>query len=820
MPARMRASVPRVRWSSPARGGLALLAGLLLMGVAAAGLGGGDVFTANLAEILSVHELNAHPWYTAFAVLIFIGCFTKSAQFPFHFWLPGAMTAPTPASAFLHSATMVKAGIYLLARVYPVMGENVLFAQVVVTVGLLTLFISSVFAIQQRDLKGLLAYTTTAQLGLIVAMLGVPEHHGFEAAMFGILVHALYKAALFMTVGTIDHSTGTRIIDELGGLWKHMPVTGVIVIISALSMAGMPPLFGFVAKEMFLHTVQDYLPFTTFLLVIGVIAAALTGTAGYIYIWDVFFKKPTKEIHFHAPPRAINYGPGVLAIGSLTFGFLLNPVVVPFLNPSIPEDIHPHLFPSSLTPVFLMSLTAIGLGLLMFLIRNLWLQVGDLLPFNGQQAYAAVIRGVEWTGDQLLKSQNGRIRFYMVVIFGSVAGILLASGLLIDLAQTGNLLSNLGPPRVDFTIALRVLFLGLGMASVLATVFVKKHLFAALALGVFGYSVAGLFLIEPAPDVALVAFLVETLGTVLVIMMLGRTSQKQRHIAAERLWKTRSGVGVWRDAIVASIIGFCIFVFALTAFTNRPERESIAAWHIANTDAELHIPDIVSGIVTDFRGMDTLFEINVFATAALGVLALLSINRMGQGAEEPAEPAPAVQENSLISTPLTQVVAYVALPIAVIVALTELLYGAAGPGDGFTAGAVLGLAVALQYIVFGYHNIHERLKWLNPLPFLTGGLLLALANAFFPLLVGQNVLAHVVFTDLHFGGLEFVSTVVFEISIALTVFGSIGVLMETISHPRDVQALQEAEPQVEPNLVTREIPVARRMDPDMEPAGD
>jgi len=254
-------------------------------------------FRFEYTEVLSVETVTDHPWFLAMAMLIMIGAFTKSAQFPFHFWLPGAMTAPTPASAFLHSATMVKAGIYLLARLHPIMYQDPFWVNMLVATGLFTMLISAAFALKQNDLKGLLAYSTTSWLGVLVALIGLPSHNGFKALAIGILAHALYKSALFLSVGSIDHSYGTRALDRLGGVWKDMKGTAVVVIISALSMAGIPFLFGFVAKEVLLDASVNYMN-DTFLGVaatwITVISAALTGTAGYILIWDVFFA-PRKD---------------------------------------------------------------------------------------------------------------------------------------------------------------------------------------------------------------------------------------------------------------------------------------------------------------------------------------------------------------------------------------------------------------------------------------------------------------------------------------------------------------------------------------------
>ena len=283
-------------------GALALIIGLVMLSAAA-----GQIlhptenmrFVGEFASILKAKTLHEHDWYMLFAVLILLGGFTKSAQFPFHFWLPGAMSAPTPASAYLHSATMVKAGIYLFARLSPVMYQNELWTSSLLTVGLVTMLVGAYFAVKQNDLKGLLAYSTVSKLGAIVAMIGLPNQSGLKAAFVGIIAHACYKSALFLVAGTIDHATGTRSIDRLGGLRERMPVMFWVTVISALSMAGLPFLLGFVAKETLLDAMLHYTaPWTGLVMLVVIASAALTALAGYMLIVDVFLGRPRERLHF------------------------------------------------------------------------------------------------------------------------------------------------------------------------------------------------------------------------------------------------------------------------------------------------------------------------------------------------------------------------------------------------------------------------------------------------------------------------------------------------------------------------------------------
>ncbi len=790
-------------------GGLALVAGVILLAGAVgqtlqedpadvgadgtAAVTQGVPFTFEYTDMLAVETLTDHPWFAAIAVLMMLAAFTKSAQFPFHFWLPGAMTAPTPASAYLHSATMVKAGIYLLARLHPVMYDDPLWINGLVAVGGITMLISALFALKQRDLKGLLAYSTTSWLGVLVMLIGLPSFAGFKALAIGILAHALYKSALFLSVGSIDHSVETRLIDKLGGMWKYMPATGVVVILSALSMAGVPFFFGFLAKEVLLDATVAYMAAKTFLggaaIWVVAISAALTGTAGYILIYDVFFAKQREEVHYHAMPRYAVVGPMLLAVGGTTLlPFALEPLLVPLVEVFTPNEVDLHLFPvgGMSNQLFQISLAIIAFGLVVFAIRRFIVtQAWQFLPFTGAQAYQRLfLNTIQRAGDFLVLSQNGRVRYYLFLILGIVAVVITSSN--INQGLPAEAFAALTLEQFDTRALLNVMLIVLGIGATLFSVISKRHLLAALAVSVFGFSVAGIFLVEGAPDVALVQFLVETLSTVLIVIMIGRISHRQRKKMADTLWGSSRG-GVIRDALIATGIGFSVFIFALTAIVNRPGRVSIAQWYLENTEPLIDIPDVVAAIVSDFRGMDTMIEIVVFGVASLGVLALLAVNRQQEGVD--AELPASGGQQFATSTPFTQTAALLVFPAALLVGLVHLLYGGEGPGDGFTAGVIAGLGIALGYIVFGYDAIRQRVKWLNALGFLTFGLLLSVGNAVAPLLFGQPFLYHWSLKGFEFAGLHIASSTVFELAIATTVFGAVGVILGAIAHPRDVEVL-------------------------------
>jgi len=799
-------------------GALALIAGFVLLAAISGTVLHGGGFVFDLAQIMQANPdaIAAHPFYIATLILVAIGAFTKSAQFPFHFWLPGAMSAPTPASAYLHSATMVKAGIYLLLRLYPPMHAHELWTGLLVFFGIGTMLIAAVIALFQRDLKGLLAYSTVSWLGALVGMIGLPDDEGIKAALIGIIAHALYKAALFLCAGTIDHNTGTRIIDKLGGLRKQMPVIAAVVIISGLSMAGLPIFFGFVAKEVLLDAwLESHFVGQQWSYIGIIVSAALTGTAGYILIWDVFFKEPSEEIHYHASPVPLTFAPVLLALGTTLLGFFLDgpiPFVEDLVATGVPKSINLHLLPdSAANPVFLTSMGIVAAGFVVFLLRGFWLPILSNMPIpRATEIYQGIIAGIDWLGDQVVKTQNGQVRYYLVVILGTVATVILTSGIIGDLARGQQIIR--GAFTFDAAAGLRVILLILIILSSLFTVLFRKHMNAALSLGVLGYAVGGLFLLEPAPDVSLVQFLVETLGTILIVIMLGRISEKQRRDAMTKLWKGRSmigdfNIGIVRDIAIAGAVGLAVFFFSLTALVNRPSRETIAEYHLEHTYELVGVEDVVGAIVADFRGMDTVIEVGVFATAALGVLTLLTRGLTQVGPLTPSrqlvkkqeefdeDAIEGLRESTNINTPFTRMVSRLVLPLTFLVALSHIVNGSHAPGDGFTAGAVTGLVTALWFVVFGYDEAKQRWRLLAPQRLLRAGLFVVVINGLLPVIFGfesGTFLAHVDYGKLlgvkeilERFGLELTSALFFEIGIALTVFGGFGAIMEAIAHPSE-----------------------------------
>jgi NADH:ubiquinone oxidoreductase subunit 5 (subunit L)/multisubunit Na+/H+ antiporter MnhA subunit/multisubunit Na+/H+ antiporter MnhB subunit len=819
-------------------GGLALLVGLLLIGAAAG--------SYELGTILSSGDLlREHPWYTAIAVLVMAGCFSKSAQWPLHFWLPQAMAAPTPASAFLHSATMVKAGVYLLARFYPVLGDMPLWTTVLPAVGLITMLVGAFWALWQRDLKGILAFTTISMLGAFVALIGLPNAIGLKAAVVGIVGHALYKGALFLVVGTVDHYAGTRNVNELGGLRRDMPGFTVVAAICGLSMAGVPPLLGFVGKELLIKAALDT-PAYNLALAVVIASAVFTVAVALIVFWDVFMgrrpdKLPNEEhrdhdvhhllgddaydaSHGHVLPRGMVYGPAALAVLSLVLGLGVGPLLTTIVESATGRPTTLYLLPpGGIDTAFMLSMGALAAGTVIFLTRRAWLGLRWPVLLTGPQAYRAMIRGIEWSGDQLLRSQGGKIRYYLAVILIAVIALMAAGGL--------DALVSFGPAAPEFRDAsdlLKAMLLILSLGATLASILFRRHLLAALALGVAGYSVGGVFLLEPAPDVAMVQFLVETLATVLIILILAKTSEPERRQAMAIVFG-ESRRGLWRDVAIASIIGVGVTLFAISAVTNRVGRDTVASWHLTNAQPETGANDVVAAILTDFRGTDTLIEITVFGMAAIGVLTLLTTPEPGRvmnliirrrrrnpqklaTQELKAVPPPklATQELKAVppphvehlpttdapttrvarfSTPLTRTAATLLLPVALLIALAHVLFGSKAPGDGFTAGVVAGLGIALWFVVFGYEEACERLWWLKPRRFIGFGVALSVLNAVLPLLFRREFFAFTALDVSLPAGLKAASSLVFEVGIFLAVLGGASAIMQAIAHPKEVEPL-------------------------------
>lgn len=781
-------------------GGIALLAGLLF---ASTIVGGSDFPT-----ILSNGDiLRAHPYYWVVLALVALGAFTKSAQFPAHIWLPGAMSAPTPASAYLHSATMVKAGIYLLARLNPAMGFTETWFWLLSSVGLITMLVGAYLGLKQNDLKGVLAYSTVSQLGVLVMLIGQDVPDAFKALVIGLIAHALYKSALFLIVGIIDHEAGTRDIRKLGGLWRKMPFTFAVGSIAALSMAGLPPLFGFLAKETLLATaVHPTLPqfMGSIFPMATVVAGALMLAQAGMLIADTFLGKPRDEkVHAHEAPWLMIIAPLVPTLLSLVVGLLPETQTeAAFLAGAAGAAFGDKVKVSlkiwqGLNVPFLLSLVAISIGSVLFwgrsYVRNLQIQLDP--PWKFEQLYMWVLNTTDNIASYATRLQMGRLRTYLFIILLSVVILVLGLGGASMLPD----LSNLSIPELQLfgeVALLRVIALFTVVGAALASIWLRRDFAAILALGASGFGVALLFILEPAPDVALVQIVVDILSMVILVLALGRLPVAQRRKAQEVTNERKQNPkGILRDAILAGSIGVIVMALSLAALTSRP-RESVArSYYEENAKKLVGAMDIVGAIVVDFRAEDTLIEITVFSMAGLGVYSLLRFAARKHGDLKPSKSSgkdfassPLMKTGRLqFVSSFIRIPAYLALPFSLVLAATHLMYGHDQPGDGFTAGVIVSLAVGLWYVVFGYETTRKRLTWIKPSVLISAGIVLEIINGSLAAIMKGSFLANIDYGNLINlplpRGFHLSSSFFFELAIFLSVFGSAARILDTLGRP-------------------------------------
>lgn len=617
-------------------GGLALLAGLLLLGQA-----GGSL---ELSTLLGRGEqLRSSALYVPGLLLILAGAFTKSAQFPFHFWLPSAMEAPTPVSAYLHSATMVKAGIYLLARLSPALGGTDIWIATVSVVGVTTMLVGGWLALVQSDLKRILAYSTVSALGMLTLLLGMGGELATHAAMAFLLGHALYKGALFMAAGALDHETGTRDVDHLGGLGRSMPLLALASGVAALSMAGLPPLFGFIAKEMSYEATLHAAAARWVTAAALAANALLVAAAGMVGLRPFLGKTlPTPRPPHEASPSLL-LGPLVLAGLSIAIG--LWPAwgadgLVSAASTAVfgqPASIKLALWHGLSPALALSSITLVG-GISVYAGRGLLRKTASWLPapWGPEGWYVLTLKGLNGLAiGQTRLLQSGYLRYYLMLTVAATTGLV------------GYALFGRGALVVAFNWS-DLHFQEVGLAAfillaVLAAVLVKSRLAAIAALGVVGYGVALFFVLFGAPDLAMTQFLIETLTVILFVLVFYHLPESQ--MVSER-------VARWRDAALALAAGALMTALVLVG---TPENyPPISGYFVEHSVTQGHGRNIVNVILVDFRGLDTLGEITVLAVAAVGVYALLKLRRRVD--KEPSSVSEAAGQRQDPSSPTNGVV--------------------------------------------------------------------------------------------------------------------------------------------------------------------
>ncbi|SER79654.1 Na+/H+ antiporter subunit A [Salisediminibacterium halotolerans] len=630
-------------------GGFAMLAGFTLLYLMTG--------TFSVQEIIAMSDqIAASPYFVPAMILVLAGAFTKSAQFPFHIWLPDAMEAPTPVSAYLHSATMVKAGIYLVARLTPLFGGQAEWFWIVTGFGLLTLLWGSVSAVRQKDLKGILAFSTVSQLGLIMSLLGMGSaafHYdvidgeslytvAILAAVFHLFNHATFKGSLFMVVGIIDHETGTRDIRKLGGLMAIMPVTFTISLIGVASMAGLPPFNGFLSKEIFFEgalniTTLDMFNVETLGFLIPVVAW-IASVFTFVYSMMMFFqtftgKHKPEELpkHAHEAPVGMLISPAVLGLMVIVFGLFPNMLAYTVIEPAM-QSILPGLLGEGeqfyvniyhwhgLNTELLMTMGVVLIGTALFLnfdkLQQTAFYLGERDPLNGayDNGLTGLISGAQYVdGVQM----TGKLRHYFTYMFVFLVAVLSyalirTNAFAIDFANTAQI-----SPYMFFII------LALSLATI-AVPFMTKRVPAIILVGIIGFLVALIFVVIRAPDLALTQLLVETVMVVLFLLVFYHLPELRK--------ESFKPVFKWSNLLISLSVGAVVTITGLSAhaFSHGHDISPISDYFVENAYALAGGENIVNVILVDFRGLDTLLEVFVLGIVALGVVVLIKYKASGR----------------------------------------------------------------------------------------------------------------------------------------------------------------------------------------------
>ncbi|MCH7391996.1 monovalent cation/H+ antiporter subunit A [Acinetobacter dispersus] len=682
-------------------GGLAMLGGFVLIGQITG--------TYQIDELVLMKDtIQQHALFVPALLLILLGAFTKSAQFPFHFWLPNAMAAPTPVSAYLHSATMVKAGIFLLARLAPIFIGAALYHNIVTFVGLFTLCMAAGFAIFKEDLKGLLAYSTISHLGLIVCLLGIGSPLAVAAAIFHIINHATFKAALFMIAGIIDHETGTRDLRKLSGIWQLLPFTGTLTMITAASMAGVPLTNGFISKEMFFTELLANLSGPV--MVISAIVATLAGIFAVSYsirlVHGVFFDGPigkhvpnkdAHEPHLGMRLPAIILATLCILVGilpAILAGTMVNSVTRASLAQPEFEGVHLAIWHGVNAPLIMSLVALIGGSIFYFaLAKEGRIRKIDLDPylgkFQGKILFDLFLKNLLLTSRKIKQTtENGSLQSYLLLIV--LFSIVMVGLPLFNQGLTTGTRELTHAPWVAI-----VLWLTLFSGCWMMLWFHHERIKAVLISGAVGLVVTMVFVTLSAPDLALTQITVDVVTTVLLLMSLSLLPQLTPYESS----RSRR----WRDASLAIAGGLGIGWIAWLLLTR--DHNSISWFFMQQAIPLGGGSNVVNVILVDFRGFDTFGEITVLGIAAIGALCLMDGMRahgttMTQGLSYRFNPSPL----------MFRITASWILPLALVVSVYIFMRGHNLPGGGFIAGLITSLALIIQYIVLGQDQTEQMIK--------------------------------------------------------------------------------------------------------------
>lgn len=786
-------------------GGLAMFAGFLLLYVISG--------TFSIRELIDgAAEIANHSLFVPAMILVLLGAFTKSAQFPFHIWLPDAMEAPTPVSAYLHSATMVKAGIYLVARLSPIFAGDSIWLWAVSGIGLATLIYGSYRALKQTDLKAILAFSTISQLGLIMSLFGLGSAAAFytgtnqyllftkatTAAVFHLINHATFKGALFMMVGIVDHETGTRDVRKLGGLMAVMPITFTIAVIGTFSMAGIPPFNGFLSKEMFFTAVLNIREMSfasmdtwgSLFPVVAWIASVFTFAYSLLLVFRTFAGKPKfekLEKKPHEAPLGMLISPIILASLVVIFGLFPNLLSYSLIEPAMASvypsalqqpqerfEVSIHLWHGWTTELYMTIAVAAAGALIYFLHRRqAWVGRPLLKRVSLNGVYDAGLRLLDTGSNRLTRTyMTGSIRHYLMYIF---IFLVLSLGLNLFLGG-GFAIDREGFAETSFYEAVIIAAL---ILSALAVPFANSRLMAIILTGMSGYMVTLFFVIFRAPDLALTQMIVETVSVALFLLCFYHLPQLKREVV-------RLPFKLW-NLLIAVSVGTVMTLIALSASSNR-QFESISDFFLENSYKLAGGKNVVNVILVDFRGFDTLLEIIVLGIASYGIYALIKLKLKGEeGGELRDQPVmkydvyTGIRSNDVI----LRTVAKLVIVLILLYSLYLFYMGHHHPGGGFIGGLMASAALLLLGMSVGMDRVGRYV----PMDFrrLTAiGILIALLSGAGSFLFDVPFLSHTFdYFDIPLlGELELATATIFDLGVYMTVIGVAMTILFTIGRDK------------------------------------
>jgi multicomponent K+:H+ antiporter subunit A len=806
-------------WAVTGAGGLALLGGVVVLGQIA----GSYELDGVLA---SGARIRAHALYPLALVLILLGAFTKSAQFPFHFWLPRAMAAPTPVSAYLHSATMVKAGVFLLARLWPVLSGTELWFWLVSSAGMTTLLLGAYIAMFQHDLKRVLAYSTISHLGLITLLFGLNSPLATVAGVFHIMNHGTFKASLFMAAGIVDHETGTRDIRRLSGLMRAMPRTGTLALVASGAMAGVPLLNGFLSKEMFFAqtmflsahpSVEVGLP------VLATIASVFAVVYSLRFGYDIFFGPPSTDLprEPEEAPRWMRTPITLLVLSCLIVGIAPARSIGPLLAAAARPVVGGQLPAYSLAvwhgfnvPV-LMSFVAISAGVLGYLWLRKQQKRGRLQDpplvqrLNGRRIFEGTFIGLTRVARSALRiAGTRRLQTQLFAIIAVALALALLAARHVPLAWGSR-------ERLPASPAF-VLLWGIGaVCAVGAAAMAKFHRLVAITLmGAAGLVTCVTFAWFSAPDLALTQIVVEVVTTTLFLLGLRWLPMRIEDKRARVTVRDRARRG--RDLLLAIAAGSGLAALSYAMLT-RPAPHSISPFFLSHALPEGGGTNVVNVMLVDFRAFDTIGEITVLGAVALTVYALLRRFRPPAESIEPPQQQQTVSPdiitdlvkphaagdgpNGFMLVPAT--ITRLLLPVTFVVAAHFFLRGHNQPGGGFVAGLVVAIGMLMQYISSGTLWVEGRMR-VRPARWVAAGLLLAATTGLGSLVVGYPFLTtHTAHINLPLAGeVHLPSATFFDLGVFAVVVGATLLILTALAHQSIRAHRQLAQTSASPKSTT------------------